>query len=90
MDPYDDLATDTMQTMLRRTPVGFQLPSISHILWMMSGKMSSGPVLIVQPTGSGKSSVPLTCAAVDYGVTIVVENSLSLGVDQAVKAKMSF
>jgi superfamily II DNA helicase RecQ len=41
--------------------------------------------MLVQGTGSGKSSVPQTVAVVDGGVTIVIENTLALGSDQQSK-----
>ena len=84
MDPFNQIAEGVMSSVLSRNPRGFQLPSIAHIVKMMSGEIPCGSVLLVQPTGTRKSSVPLTCAVIDYGVTVVVENTLSLGIDQAV------
>ena len=39
-------------------------------------------VLLVQGTGGGKSAVPQTVGIVDGGVTLIIENTLSLGADQ--------
>ena len=42
-------------------------------------------VLLVQGTGSGKSTVPQTVSVVTCGITLVIENTLSLGADQCSK-----
>ena len=42
-----------------------------------------------QATRSGKSAVPLTCAVVDDEVSIIVENTLSLGSDQVGKVNLT-
>ena len=52
---------------------------------MLNGNIPCEGVLLVQGTGSGKSSVPQTVAVVDGGVTIVIENTLALGSDQRSK-----
>jgi len=39
----------------------------------------------VQGTGSGKSTVPKTVGVVTCGITLVIENTLSLGADQCSK-----
>ena len=87
MDTYNQIAVDAMHSVLGRAPLGFQLPSIAHVLRMMSGELSPSTVLLVQPTGTGKSTVPLTCSVIDCGVSIVIENTLALGIDQVVKAR---
>jgi superfamily II DNA helicase RecQ len=43
----------------------------------------------VQPTGSGKSSVPQTASVVTSGVTFIIECTQSLGSDQASKIKQA-
>lgn len=43
------------------------------------------PILLVQPTGSGKSSVPQNVSVVTSGVTFIIECTQSLGSDQASK-----
>ena len=52
---------------------------------MATGTIPKQPVLMVQPTGSGKSTVPLTVAVVDGGITLIIENTLALGTDQSSK-----
>ena len=74
-----------MQKVFNRTPRLYQGPVISHLLKMMAFELPPEPVLMVQPTGSGKSTVPLTCAVVTGGVTFIIENTLALGSDQASK-----
>ena len=56
-----------------------------HILEMLADVTKPQAVLLVRSTGSGKSVVPQTLSAVNGGVTIIVENTLSLGLDQASK-----
>ena len=52
---------------------------------MMANIRKAQAVLLVQSTGSGKSAVPQTLSVVNGGVTIVIENTLSLGSDQTSK-----
>ena len=85
MDPYEDISIQTMEEIFNRSPRGFQLLIIPHILRMITGQLKKQPVLMVQPTGSGKSTVPLTVATADGGITVVIENTLSLGTDQSMK-----
>ena len=51
----------------------------------MVGYSRIEPVLLVQSTGSGKSSVPLTLLVVEGGVIIIIEDTLALGSDQVLK-----
>ena len=44
-------------------------------------------MLLVQGTGGGKSAVPQTVGAVTRGVTLIIENTLSLSADQHSKIK---
>ena len=84
-DVYASIVKDAMNSIFSRSPIRFQLDVTSHLLKMMSGAIASEPVLMVQPTGSGKSTVPLTAATIDGGITIIIENTLALGSDQCVK-----
>ena len=45
--------------------------------------------LLVQRTGSGKSSVHQTIGMIDAGVTLVIETTISLGADQVKKIKQA-
>ena len=82
---YNSIVKDGMCSIFNRTPIDFQLGVTTHLLKMMSGNITAEPVLMVQPAGSGKSTVPLAAAIIDGGVTIIIENTLSLGSDQCVK-----
>ena len=84
-DPFASIAKDAMEQVWSQSPRGYQSHVITHILRMMSFTCQPEPVLLVQSTGSGKSSVPLTCSVVDGGITIIVENTLALSSDQASK-----
>ena len=43
------------------------------------------PILLVHGTGGGKSAVMQTVATINLGVTLAIENTLSLSVDQSSK-----
>ena len=85
MDPYLSFALEAMQTICCHSPRSYQVFAIPHLLKMMTGDLCPAPVLMVQSTGSGKRAVPLTASVVDGGVSIIVENTLALGSDQASK-----
>ena len=85
--PYMPIVSMAMQKMFNRSPRLYQGQIISHILKMMTNELPPEPVLMIQPTGSGKSSVPLTCAVIPGGVTIILENTLALASDQTSKIK---
>ena len=54
---------------------------------MLTVHTSSQPVLMDQTTGSDKSTVPLTIGTVDCGITIEIENTLSLGTNQSMRVR---
>ena len=90
MDVYSNIAIDAMTSIYNKKPQWFQLDVvISHIIKMMVGKIPKQPVLMVQPTGAGKSAVSLTAAIVDGGVTFIIENTLALGTYQASKLELT-
>ena len=84
-DVFYEITAETMESMWGRTPRLCQSVVIPHLLRMMCGVLLPSPVLLVQSTGTGKSSVPLTAATVDGGITIIVQNTLALGSDQVSK-----
>ena len=83
--PFQAITNSAMHSTFNRTPRPFQSAIISHLLKMMAFEIPPEPVLMIQPTGSGKSTIPLTCSIVTSGVTIVVENTLALSSDQTSK-----
>lgn len=43
---------------------------------MMTIESTPEPVLMmIQPAGSGKSTIPLTCSVISGGITIIIENT---------------
>ena len=50
-----------------------------------SGDISSQEILTVQCTGSGKSALPKTVYIIEYGITIVIEPTLSLSSNQSLE-----
>ena len=83
--PFMAIAHEAMTTVLNRQPQSYKSHVIAHIIRMMCFATLPETILMVQPTGSGKSTIPLTCAVINGGVTIVIENTLSLGSDQSTK-----
>ena len=88
MDIYSNIAIDTMSSIYNKKPRGFQLDVITHIIKMMAGTIPKQPISMVPPTSAGKSAVPLTAAVVDGGITLIIENTLALGTDQASKIEL--
>ena len=82
---YSSIAKRAMEEVWGRTPNHFQSEIIPLILQMMAGDLTSEALLLVQPTGSGKSSVPQTASVITSGVTIIIEPTLSLSSDQSSK-----
>ena len=82
---FQSIASEAMLSVWSRAPRSYQNKVIPHLLKMMAGHIVCAPTLLVQSTGSGKSSVPLTAAVVDGGVTIILENTLALGSNQRFK-----
>lgn len=88
-DIYQSISDIAMLNVWGRRPRGYQRYVVPHILKMLSNEIPSQAVLLVQSTGSGKSSVPQTVGVVNGGVTVVVEQTLALGADQCSKISQS-
>ena len=58
-----------------------------HLLKMGKNNNNIAPVLLVQGTGGGKSLVMQTVGVVKSGVTLTIENTLSLSSDQMSKIR---
>ena len=86
--PYMPIVSMAMQKMFNRSPRLYQGQIISHILKMMTNELPPEPVLMIQPTGSGKTSVPLTCAVIPGGVTIILREYSCVGLRSDVKNKI--
>ena len=69
---YSSIAKQAMEEVWGQSPNSFQSEIIPVILQMMTGDLASEGLLLVQPTGSGKSSVPQTASVVTSGATIVI------------------
>lgn len=84
---YSLIAKQAMEEVWGRTPNRFQTEIIPTILQMLTKDLSPEALLLVQPTGSGKSAVPQTTSVVTNGVSIIIEPTLALSSDQASKFK---
>ena len=86
---YSSIAKEAMEQVWGRSPNRFQSDIIPIILQMLSKDMCPEALLLVQPTGSGKSAVPQTASVVTNGVSIIIEPTLALSSDQASKFDMA-
>jgi len=89
MEQFDSIASKAMQSVWNRTPYPFQCKVISHVISMRCKPKRPEVTLLVQRTGSGKSSIYQTIGVIDGGIVLVVENTLSLGADQATKIRQA-
>ena len=76
-----------MQEVFGTTPCQWQKEVITHLCLMrMSGSGTlPAPVLLVRPTGGGKSSVRDICSVMCAGFSLTIVPLLSLGADQEEK-----
>ena len=86
-DSFVTLTVDAMQELFGFTPRPFQKLVTPHIIKMKNDHCS--PVLLVHGTGGGKISTYQTIAIVKGGITLVVQNTLSLSSDQMSKIKFT-
>ena len=85
---YEDVAkAGAMLEVWGRCPREYQLEVISGLLKMIAKERKRQGVLLVQCTGSGKSTIPQTVAVVDGGITVIIESTLALSTDQQSKFK---
>ena len=84
---YEDVAKAAMLEVWGRCPREYQLEVISGLLKMIGKERKRQGVLLVQCTGSGKSTIPQTVAVVDGGITVIIESTLALSTDQQSKFK---
>ena len=67
-----------------------QIDAITHVLqmWNNPSNHPPGPILLVQPTGGGKSATRNCIGFIAGGVVLTIVPLLSLGADQASKLAM--
>ena len=84
------MAITLMEDVLGNTPYGWQKEVIGHMALMPvhhSG-VDCAPILLVRPTGGGKSSVRDVYSLMRGGVSLTISPLLSLGADQEEKLKV--
>jgi hypothetical protein len=81
---FEHLSTVTMHDVLGKMPYPWQLEILSHLSLMkkIDTSIYPGAVLLVRPTGGGKSSVWDVYSVMCAGVSLTITPLLSLGVDQ--------
>jgi superfamily II DNA helicase RecQ len=86
---YHDITTSAMNTAFGHHSQSFQRSVIPYILEMNNSfEHPIHPVLLVQGTGGGKLSVYQTIGVIKRGVSLIIENTLSLSSDQLSKIKI--
>ena len=83
--PYHSMSSIAMEQVWGNTPRNFQREAIPRLLMMRCYPNTPSALLLVQGTGGGKSAVPQTVGVVTRGVTLIIENTLSLSADQKSK-----
>ena len=66
-------------------PTSFQTDAIVCLLLMDLNKIDCKPTLLIQPTGSGKSLIPIIFGMITKGIVLIIESTISLSSDQASK-----
>ena len=84
---HSNIARCAMQSVWNRTPNPFQAELIPLILQMIANDKVPEPILLVQSTSSGKSSIPQTASVTTSGVTAIIERAQSSGSNQVSKIK---
>lgn len=69
----------------KKKTLSFQRIALLKLLNMHLFGVTKSCVLTVQSTGSGKSLIPMTFRVISRGVTLIIENTLSLASDQKSK-----
>ena len=87
LDPLGVAVTFTFMDYHGYSPYEWQSTSIKHILSIaVNGRRgAASPILLVQPTGGGKSSVRDVCAMLLGGCCLTIVPLLSLAADQTEK-----
>jgi superfamily II DNA helicase RecQ len=85
-----EMASSFMMDVLGNTPYQWQTDVISHMAMMPipGSGVDCAPVLLVRPTGGGKSSVRDVYSLMNCGVSLTISPLLSLGADQEEKLKL--
>jgi hypothetical protein len=81
------VASQVMQSIFGLVPHAWQEDVISHI-FALAKDHSCAPLLLVQPTGGGKSAVRDTVGVILAGVVLTISPLLSLAADQTDKVTM--
>lgn len=79
------LVTAAMTTIWEKKPLQFQEKTLLKLVKMRLSNHPIMPLLLLQTTGGGKSMIPMTFGYVSRGVTLVIENMISLASDQKSK-----
>ena len=85
---YHEIVTEAMLQSLGVTPRAFQLESMSHIIKMNNRPGTQLPIrpsVVIQCTGSGKTSLYQTIGIIKTGVSLIIQNTLALSSDQMSK-----
>ena len=79
--------SNLMSTFFGKVPYGWQLECLVHLAKMHFEILQSGAILVVRPTGGGKSAVRDLHVLLHRGITLTVVPLLALGADQCKKTQ---
>ena len=71
----------TMSNVWSKTACSYQTDAVTYLSQMSPKGQKPSPFLLIQRTGSSKSTVSQTVGFVTRGVSIVLQNTLSIGAD---------
>ena len=85
-DPINSVVLDCFDKVFNYQPRPFQLQTLQTMLRMkQSTRFPIRPVILVQGTGGGKSSVYQSFGIIKGGISLIIQTTLSLSSDQKVK-----
>ena len=88
---FEHLSTVAMHDVFGKMPYQWQLQIICHLSLMktIDASICPGAVLLVRPTGGGKSSIRDVYSVMCAGVSLTITPLLSLGADQTQKIRQN-
>ena len=79
------ISDQAMHLIWNRTPTEFLKEAIPRLLMMRCAPYTPQALIIIKCTGGSKSVVAQTIGCVDYGVTLIIVETLALAADQLSK-----
>ena len=81
-DAFTNISDQAMHLVWNCTPAGFQREVIPRLPMMRCAPYNPQVLLLVQCAGGGKSDVAQTVGCCDYGMILIIVETLALAADQ--------